>query len=180
MKSSGPRQTTGGWERKDARNLNQTEKALIRKLKKAGYGRNAIAVKLGRGYATISRYLRSTDEDTLVKTLYWTPEEDRRLIHLHNEGRSQVQIAEALGRSRGAVGVRLSVHRKAALEGSEVHYIRTNAAESPKRAPEAGGAAFAEVPEPITVNPLGAIGLARDLDLWAIWERRVFGGASQL
>jgi hypothetical protein len=49
MKSSGPRQTTGGWERKDARNLNSAEKALIRKLKKAGYGRNAIAVKLGRG-----------------------------------------------------------------------------------------------------------------------------------
>jgi IS30 family transposase len=181
MKSSGPRKTTGGWERKDARNLNSTEKALIRKLKKAGYGRNAIANKLGRGYATISRYLRTNGEDDpLARTVYWTPEEDRRLIHLHNEGKSQVQIAEALGRSRGAVGVRLSVHRKAALEGTELQYSRTNAAESPKRAPKAVGAAFAEVPEPITVNPLGAIGLARDLDLWAIWERRVFGGASQL
>jgi len=175
MKSSGPRQTTGGWERKDARNLNQAEKALIRKLKKAGYGRNAIAVKLGRGYATISRYLRSTDEDTLVKTLYWTPEEDRRLIHLHNEGRSQVQIAEALGRSRGAVGVRLSVHRKAALEGSEVQYSRTNAAESPKRAPEAASAVLAEAPEPVAFSP---VGLPAAPDLYTLWHLAMYRGAA--
>lgn len=172
--------TTSGWDNPAGRNLSIAEKDRIRKLKKAGYGRNAIAVKLGRGYATISRYLRSNGDNAPVKTVYWTREEDRRLIHLQNEGKSQVQIAEALGRSRGAVGVRLSEHRKAALEGTEIHYRRTNAAESPKRAPEAVGAAFAEVPELISVSQLGPIDLTPDLDLWAIWQRLVFGGASQL
>jgi IS30 family transposase len=172
MKSSGPRQTTGGWERKDARNLNSAEKALIRKLKKAGYGRNAIANRLGRGYATISRYLRTNGEDDhLVRTVYWTPEEDRRLIHFHNEGRTQVQIAEALGRSRGAVGVRLSVHRKAALEGTEVQYSRTNAAESPKRAPEAASAVVADAWEPVLSS---ALGLPAAPDLYSIWYRAMY------
>jgi IS30 family transposase len=175
MNRQGPRQTTGGWERKGARNLNQAEKALIRKLKKAGYGRNAIAVKLGRGYATISRYLRTNGEDDpLVRTVYWTPEEDRRLIHLHNEGRSLVQIAEALGRSRGAVGVRLSVHRKAAFEGVEVQYSRTNAAESPKRAPEAASAFWNEVTEPAVAHSLR---LLAEPDLYTIWHRAMYRGA---
>ena len=172
MNRQGPRQTTGGWERKDARNLNSAEKTLIRKLKKAGYDRNAIAVKLGRGYATISRYLRTNGEDDpLVRTVYWTPEEDRRLIHLHKEGRSQVQIAEALGRSRGAVGVRLSVHRKAALEGSEVQYSRTNAAESPKRAPEAASAVCDEVTEPTVAHSLR---LFEEPDLYTMWHRAMY------
>jgi IS30 family transposase len=174
MKATGPRQTTGGWERKDARNLNSAEKALIRKLKKAGYGRNAIAVKLGRGYATISRHLRNNGEEAPVKTVYWTPEEDRRLIHLHNEGKSQMQIAEALGRSRGAVGVRLSVHRKAAMDGTEVQYSRTNAAESPKRAPEAASGVVADDPEPVAFNFLG---LPAEPDLYTTWHRAMYRGA---
>jgi hypothetical protein len=93
------------------------------------------------------------------------------LIHLHNEGRSQVQIAEALGRSRGAVGVRLSVHRKAAMEGTEIQYNRTNAAKSPKRAPEAASAVFAESHEPVALNPLG---LLEEPDLYTMWHRAMY------
>jgi IS30 family transposase len=176
MTAQGPRQTTGGWERKDARNLNQQEKALIRKLKKAGYGRNAIAAKLGRGYATISRYLRSTDEDApLVKTVYWTPEEDRRLIHLLNEGRSQVQIAEALGRSRGSVGVRLSVHRKATLSGTEIRYTKVNVTEPARPAPEPVMTDWSDAPEAIEPSPLG---LQAEPDLFTLWNRLVFRGTA--
>jgi len=78
-------------------------------------------------------------------------------------------------RSRGAVGVRLSVHRKAALEGSEVQYSRTNASESPKRAPDAVSPVLAEAPEPVVFS---ALGLPAAPDLYTLWHDAMYRGAA--
>jgi len=173
MNAQGPRQTTGGWERKDARNLNQAEKTLIRKLKAAGHSRNQIAVKLGRGNATISRVLRDAGgTDAKQQAQYWSKEEDGRLIHLSNDGKSQQEIADAIGRSRNAVAIRLSVHRKAALDGTEIRYTKTSgtAATKPTSCPDS--AVVADAPEDIFVTPLG---LPAETDLYTTWSRAVFG-----
>jgi IS30 family transposase len=173
MKSSGPRQTTGGWERKDARNVNQAERELIFKLKKSGYSRNAIAIKLGRGNATISRVLRDGAKRTKQRAKYWTRDEDAKLIRLTNEGKSQVEIAEALDRSRGAVAVRLSEHRKAALQGTEIRYTKINTEPVAMPAPASVRIDCNETPESLETT---ALGLPAEIDLYAVWHRAVFGG----
>jgi hypothetical protein len=43
----------------------------------------------------------------VAKYSKWTPEEDRRLLELHEAGRSRVRIAAALGRTTGSVQSRL-------------------------------------------------------------------------
>jgi IS30 family transposase len=175
MSTPGPRQTTEGWERKDARNLNQAEKDLILKLKKAGYSRNAIALKLNRGFATISRVLRDHGKQPKPRAQYWTREEDARLIHLSNAGKDQREIAEALGRSRGAVAVRLSEHRKATLAGTEIRYTKVNVTEPAKPAPEPVITDWSDAPEAIEASPLG---LQAEPDLFTLWNRLVFRGTA--
>lgn len=175
MSARGPITTTGGWDNLAGRNLSQHERDTIRTLVSAGYSHREIGIRIGRGKATVSRAARATGFKPARAKRPWTVEEDHRLIALANQGLSKRKIAIELGRHHPAIFYRIWFLRSRAEAGKEIHYL-------PSPQPDTIGPAAVRAPKPQSLatpeappEPSSPLGLSNGPDLWAIWNRRVFG-----
>lgn len=173
MSTNGPISTTGGWDNPAGRNLSQQERDTIRKLVKAGYRHREIAIRIGRGKATVSRAARAMGFKPAKAKRPWSAQEDHQLIHLLNQGLSQRKIAEALHRHHPAISYRIWFLRSRADSGKEINYLPAPQLETGATKPTAQIKPLTD-PAPEPFSPLG---LPYAPDIWAIWKTRVFGPA---
>ena len=150
----------GGWERGAARNCSEDEKTTIRRLHAAGYSGAKIAKVLGRGAATVTRWMRALALPPAHSTRRWTAAEDAQMFAMVAGGESYSEIAAAMDRSTSSITQRMCVVRALYAAGETPSY-----------------------PPPIQVEDIpaeeedlpprrGAIGLPpEDPDLDALWLR---------
>lgn len=151
--------------------LTKSEREAIRALIGVGLSHSQVALRIGRGKATISNAAKKMGLTPAQAKRPWTVEEDARLIHLENEGLTRDEIQKALGRGYQAVAYRLCYLRKHTADKRRYQTLRepTKPAPEPEQdqAPPAHRIAVAIDADTIAQ----ALGLEQETDLYSLWRR---------